>query len=89
MTTTAPWAATTKPEVVAAVYTTIVETLRVCGILLQPFMPTKAGTLLDALGVPVEQRTLEHAALGQGTVGHVQSGIRLFEVRKSEEQGPQ
>lgn len=40
------------------------ETLRVVGILLQPFMPNKAKQMLDVLGVPQTQRTYEYARLG-------------------------
>src|SRR3569833_496609 len=40
------------------------EALRIIGILLQPFIPTKAGELLDVLGVPETNRTFEHAQLG-------------------------
>lgn len=36
--------------------------------------------LLDALGVATEQRTLGVAELGQGQVGQVQPGVRLFEA---------
>jgi methionyl-tRNA synthetase len=40
------------------------ETLRISGILLQPFMPDKAAMLLDTLGVKEERRTWECAELG-------------------------
>ncbi|KAJ2904039.1 methionyl-tRNA synthetase [Zalerion maritima] len=43
---------------------TLAETLRISGILLQPFMPTKAAQLLDQLGVRYEARKAEHARLG-------------------------
>ncbi|KAK4171959.1 mitochondrial putative methionyl-tRNA synthetase [Triangularia setosa] len=39
------------------------ESLRICGILLQPFMPTKAGQLLDILGVSLEKRTFKNTEL--------------------------
>ena len=55
---------------------------RLCGILLQPFMPSKAGMLLDALSVEPEQRTMEYAELGKGAIGEVRS-VRLFDVPKS------
>jgi methionyl-tRNA synthetase len=58
------------------------ETLRICGILLQPFVPTKARELLDALGVPGEKRTLRDARLGAGELpGSEKRGVtpvRLF-----------
>jgi methionyl-tRNA synthetase len=43
---------------------TSTEALRVCGILLQPFMPAKMGELLDALGVRSDRRHLDFACLG-------------------------
>ena len=40
------------------------EAIRISGILLQPFMPTKAGQLLDMLGVDEGKRRFEDAVLG-------------------------
>jgi methionyl-tRNA synthetase len=40
------------------------EALRVAGILLQPFMPGKAKTLLDTLGVHDSRRTYDDAQFG-------------------------
>lgn len=40
------------------------ESLRICGILLQPFMPSKMKRLLDMLGVDETKRLFEHARLG-------------------------
>ena len=40
------------------------EALRITGIMLQPYMPEKAATLLDMLGVRKERRTAEYAVLG-------------------------
>jgi methionyl-tRNA synthetase len=37
------------------------ESLRISGILLQPFLPDKAAKLLDTLGVAEDMRTFEHA----------------------------
>ncbi len=37
------------------------EALRICGILLQPYMPSKMGKLLDMLGVDPSARGLENA----------------------------
>ncbi|CAK8993735.1 Probable methionine--tRNA ligase [Durusdinium trenchii] len=39
----------------------MLETLRVCSILLIPAIPTTAHKALDALGIPFDQRTLDHA----------------------------
>ncbi|MCJ1255002.1 methionyl-tRNA synthetase [Lignoscripta atroalba] len=40
------------------------ESLRICGILLQPYMPEKMRQLLDMLGVPNDDRMFENALLG-------------------------
>lgn len=40
------------------------EALRMTGILLQPYMPNKASTLLDQLGVHHDRRTLEYCKPG-------------------------
>jgi len=40
------------------------ESLRICGILLQPFLPTKIPLLLDWLRVPGNQRDLIWASYG-------------------------
>ena len=80
MTHTAPWSPWTPPDMIIEVRTTILECLRISGILLQPFIPEKAGMLLDALDVPVEQRSLAFAGVGEGSVGVVRPGVRLFGV---------
>ncbi|KAF2141719.1 uncharacterized protein K452DRAFT_228462 [Aplosporella prunicola CBS 121167] len=41
-----------------------VETLRIVGILLQPYIPSKAAELLDMLGVDEQKRSLEFARPG-------------------------
>lgn len=40
------------------------ESIRIAGILLQPFIPAKAAQMLDRLGVAPERRTFAHARLG-------------------------
>ncbi len=40
----------------------IAETLRICGVLLQPFIPERASRLLDMLGVDPSRRTFAHAS---------------------------
>lgn len=40
------------------------EAVRVAGIMLQPYMPTKAGEVLDMLGVDASRRTFEDATYG-------------------------
>ncbi|KAI9841209.1 MAG: methionyl-tRNA synthetase [Sclerophora amabilis] len=63
-----PWSLTksTAPGDKARVDLTIylsTETLRICGILLQPYMPNKAAELLDMLGVAAGNRTFTSARL--------------------------
>lgn len=43
----------------------LADTLRIMGILLQPFMPDKSAEMLDILGVSTQKRTFEYAALGK------------------------
>lgn len=43
----------------------LAETLRIIGILLQPFIPDKSKQMLDMLGVSIEKRTFEYAAMGK------------------------
>jgi len=40
------------------------ESLRICGILLQPFMPSKMAQLLDMLGVAENARMYQNAEFG-------------------------
>lgn len=79
-TQSAPWKKTASPEEVHDISVLTLETLRVCGILLQPFMPTKSSQLLDALGVPPDQRTLDDAeySIGRVHLDDVVSGFKLF-----------
>lgn len=68
------------------------EALRMTGILLQPYMPNKAGKLLDQLGVQKDRRTLAYcqpgADLDYGTpmvsLGSKHEGV-LFPPLASEE----
>jgi methionyl-tRNA synthetase len=39
------------------------EALRICGILLQPYMPEKTQLLLDQLGVDQSKRTVDYAVI--------------------------
>jgi methionyl-tRNA synthetase len=43
------------------------ESVRIAGILLQPFMPTKASELLDMIGVDPSRRTFDDAMVGSDT----------------------
>lgn len=40
------------------------ESLRICGILLQPYMPERIALLMDMLGVAPESRSFEDTILG-------------------------
>ncbi len=52
------------PENINEIIYTCTESLRVCGILLQPFMPQKMKTLLDMLGVSSEARSYDNSMVG-------------------------
>lgn len=60
----APWKRKDDAAYVAWTVYHCAESLRIIGILLQPFMPEKAAQLLDTMGVDEQHRTLQHAALG-------------------------
>lgn len=68
------------------------ESLRITGILLQPYMPTKANRLLDQLGVREDRRLFAYckpgADLDYGTpfveLGSAHKGV-LFPPLSSEE----
>ena len=83
MTQAAPWSKDTPAAVAADVQALVFETMRQCGILLQPFMPEKAALLLDSLGVPPDQRTLADAAFGKADLADVRPGVRLFDIDMS------
>ena len=78
MNATKPWAKETPQALVGEVYALSLETLRVCGILLQPFIPVKAGVLLDALSISQSERSLRHARYLSGTVRSAAPGVKLF-----------
>lgn len=78
MNATEPWAKNTPGAVTGKVYALSLETLRICGILLQPFIPAKASMLLDAMGIPRSERALEHAQYLRSSVGKVTPGVKLF-----------
>lgn len=78
MNVTEPWAKKTPGAVTGKVYALSLETLRICGILLQPFIPAKAGTLLDALGIPQSERALQHAQYLRYSIGNITPGVKLF-----------
>ena len=59
----APWDVQDQRELDATIYL-CAESLRICGILLQPYMPSKMKQLLDQLGVDPEKRMFENAEFG-------------------------
>ena len=73
-----PWLLSTEPSQRAQIHAISVETLRICGILLQPFIPEKSVELLEALGTRPEERSWDYAEPGKGTTGDLKQGIRLF-----------
>ena len=62
---TAPWALAkneeTKPRLARVLYN-LAETLRICTVLLTPFMPTACEKIFDQLRVPASLRTWESAS---------------------------
>jgi methionyl-tRNA synthetase len=78
MNATEPWGKNTPEAVTGKVYALSLETLRICGILLQPFIPAKAGMLLDALGIPQSERALQHAQYLRRSIGNITPGVKLF-----------
>ncbi|RDB20211.1 Methionine--tRNA ligase, mitochondrial [Hypsizygus marmoreus] len=78
LTDIAPWKKTTPPEDVYACHATALETLRVAGVCLQPFVPGVARRVLDALGVPAEERAWAWAEEGSVDRERVVDGERLF-----------
>ena len=54
-----PWASPNPTKSIVYAY----ETLRLSGILLQPFMPFKSAELLDRLGVDMQKRGWEDCVL--------------------------
>lgn len=78
----APWKKSVSQDLVYATYTTAIETLRVLGICLQPFIPCTAQMLMDALGLKEDGRLWCDAERSGGKedvkpVGSI-VGVRLF-----------
>lgn len=71
------------PEVALSCYLAAFETLRITGILLQPFIPHASERLLDGLNIPGDQRGVECARVGKGEVGGGLvmdvKGVKLFQ----------
>ncbi|KAH0831886.1 tRNA synthetases class I (M)-domain-containing protein [Lanmaoa asiatica] len=78
-----PWSNVHPPDVALSCYLTALETLRITGILLQPFVPHTSEKLLDGLNIPADERSVDYARVGKGEVGRglvmEVKGIKLFE----------
>lgn len=81
MTALSPWAS--DPMTTHASYIVFLETLRVTGICLQPFVPGTAGRLLDALGAEQDRRTWEFTKVGLGRTINDVTPTTLFRKVKS------
>lgn len=53
----------TDPEKMLEVLYALLETLRYIAVMLQAFMPSSAGKMLDQLGVNTEERLFKHLSL--------------------------
>ena len=73
-----PWNKGTSPSEVEQAIALSSEALRICGVVLQPFMPTKAAELLDSLGVPADEREWRHSGWLKGSAGTFAAGKVLF-----------
>lgn len=76
----APWGVQDKEKVNGIIYL-CAESLRICGILLQPYMPSKAQQLLDQLGVDPAKRMFQDVEFGSDTT----YGTPLIPVGKGHE----
>lgn len=83
LTTLEPWSDVHPPEVALSCYLAALETLRITGILLQPFVPHTSERLLDALNIAADKRSVECARIGKGQVGGGLvldvKGVKLFD----------
>ena len=81
MQTAQPWAVAKESTDIAQLESIIylcAESLRICGILLQPYMPLKMKSLLDMLGVEPGRRLFANAILGaDDTYGTPLPGVSL------------
>lgn len=80
MTAEMPFARDTPRDRAILVRATILETVRICAILLQPIIPQHAQRVLDGFGLNHSERTLELAVLGAGPPYWPRSGFKVFEV---------
>ncbi|KAI6123776.1 tRNA synthetases class I (M)-domain-containing protein [Pisolithus croceorrhizus] len=84
LTNLAPWSEEQSATITLSSYLTALETLRIVGILLQPFLPGTAAKLLGALGVPEVERSVAYARVGASSVGGEDvlsvKGLKLFSM---------
>jgi len=70
----APWAkAKTNPSRQGTILYVTAEALRQIGILIQPFVPSSAGKLLDQLSIPLGERAFDTL----GGDHRIKPGVRL------------
>jgi methionyl-tRNA synthetase len=61
---------------------TAAEALRICGILMLPFMPSKMAELLDDLGVEPARRDFKHATFRRDLT----YGVPFRKLRRGEDE---
>ncbi|KAL8850056.1 MAG: hypothetical protein Q9221_004982 [Calogaya cf. arnoldii] len=69
------------PKKVDSIIYLCAESIRICGILLQPVMPQRMKDLLDLMGVDEGRRTFQDAAVGKD----VTYGVPMVEVGRGRE----
>ncbi|KAG9315949.1 tRNA synthetases class I (M)-domain-containing protein [Chiua virens] len=76
-----PWSNVHPPDVALSCYLTALETLRITGILLQPFIPHTSEKLLDGLGISADERSVEYARVGKGEIrGGLAMDVKGFKL---------
>jgi methionyl-tRNA synthetase len=78
---TAPWALGKDPaerDRLAAVLYNLLEVIRVCAILLTPYMPDTCAKIRAQLGLDEASATIENASAADNTVYHVHKTENLF-----------
>ncbi|KAI5805375.1 tRNA synthetases class I (M)-domain-containing protein [Peziza echinospora] len=82
-----PWKLAGNPSEQRKAVWICAETLRIAGILLQPWVPGKAREMLDGLGVSAERRGFEWTAVGADVEWGVEGGgkVQLFPRLECEE----
>ncbi|KAF8547451.1 hypothetical protein OG21DRAFT_1517356 [Imleria badia] len=83
LTTLEPWSDVHPPDIALSCYLAALETLRITGILLQPFVPHTSERLLDALDISADERSVAYARVAKGQVGGSLvmdvKGVKLFD----------